>query len=668
MKKNLLLLLIIIFFLSNADLFAQTASTKITVPLSVSVQESPAKIILHWPSETGISSYTVYRKTKTAETWGTVYANVPGTDSSYTDNNITTGQSFEYAVYKYVGSTFTSLGYIMAGVNVPEIHQKGIIILLVDKNYTTALHSEIRQLVFDMIGDGWQVIRHNVSRTDSVKAIRNMIIKDYNTHTGVTALFILGRIPVPYSGLLSIPPDGHVVGSGNHTGAWPADAYYADLNGAWTDMDVDTTGTRPANQNRIGDGKWDQNMIPSSVELQVGRVDLFNMPAFSPNDTLLIKKYLIKDHDFKIGNITASPRGLIDDNFTSLNLTAQAWRGFSAMFGPQNISSGKDYFTTMHDSSYLWSCGAGAGSFTSCNGIGTSTNFVQDSLKNVFTMLTGSFFGDWDNANNLLRAPLASKGITLASFWGGIPQWHIHHMALGENLGFCTKLTMNNDAIYYTGNFNYATREIHIDLMGDPTLRMHVVKPATNLTATPKSGPKEVELDWQASTDHVVGYNIYRASTVDGQFTKINTNWITITSYTDASPMNGNNVYMVRAVKLETSASGSYYNMSIGTIDAGAAMAYNSINEPIASNSNIDINIYPNPNHGKFNISIETSNDADLNCEVINPLGKVIYNDRYLLSSGSDYKTIDLGRIEKGMYILKISGNNTFVVKQLIIQ
>ena len=667
MKKNLPLLLIIVFLLSvNAKLTAQTTSKILTVQVYASVKESPAAITLKWPAEKGITNYKIYRKTKEVEAWGSVYATIAGTDSSYTDNNVALGQNFEYAIYKYIGTTLTSLGYIWAGIAVPEIDQKGILILLVDSNYVPSLNFEIKQLELDIIGDGWQIIRHDVSRTESATAIRNMIKTDYNTHTNVKALFLLGRITVPYSGLLSTPPDGHVVGSGNHTGAWPADAYYADLNGNWSDKFTDTTGYRTANQNRPGDGKFDQNMIPSSVELQVGRVDLYNMPYFSVNDTLLVKKYLIKDHNFKIGNITATPRGLIADNFAGLNLTAQAWRGFAGMFGPDKINAKVDYFTTLHDSSYLWSCGAGAGSFTSCSGIGTSTNFAQDSLRNIFTMLTGSFFGDWDNTDNLLRAPLASKGITLASFWGGIPQWHIHHLALGENLGYSTKLTMNNDVLYFTGNFNNATREIHIALMGDPTLRMHVVKPASNLIVTPISANNSMSLNWQASTDNVLGYNIYRASSINSQFTKINSSVVGTASFIDLLPLVGNNVYMVRAVKLETSASGSYYNMSIGTFDADATKLYMSTNEALVAN--IDFKIFPNPNHGTFNISIETSNNADLNCEVINPLGKIVYSDRYPVSSGYSSKAIDLGQIEKGMYIVKLSGKNTFIVKQLIVQ
>src|SRR5207248_2728764 len=53
-----------------------------------------------------------------------------------------------------------------------------------------------------------------------------------------------------------------------------------------------------------------------------------------------------------------------------------------------------------------------------------------------------------------------------------------------------------------------------------------------------------------------------RAPTIAGPFTRLNTNLISDTNYTD--PLVSSNVYMIRAVKLEVSGSGSYYNASQG--------------------------------------------------------------------------------------------------------
>src|SRR5207248_1131072 len=90
-----------------------------------------------------------------------------------------------------------------------------------------------------------------------------------------------GHVPVPYSGLLN--PDGHP----NHLGAWPADAYYGDMDGLWTDTTVNYVGTDPGDPadtarlaNVPGDGKFDQSTIPGVVRLNVGRVDLANLPGY----------------------------------------------------------------------------------------------------------------------------------------------------------------------------------------------------------------------------------------------------------------------------------------------------------------------------------------------------------------------------------------------------
>ena len=95
--------------------------------------------------------------------------------------------------------------------------------------------------------------------------------------------------------------------------------------------------------------------------------------------------------------------------------------------------------------------------------------------------------------------------------------------------------------------------------MGDPTLRMHMVAPPSNVTATTNGA--SVALNWATSTDSVLGYHVYRMVGANGAFTRLTSSPITGTSYTDTSATGAAN-YMIRAVKLETSASGTYYNPS----------------------------------------------------------------------------------------------------------
>jgi hypothetical protein len=102
---------------------------------------------------------------------------------------------------------------------------------------------------------------------------------------------------------------------------------------------------------------------------------------------------------------------------------------------------------------------------------------------------------------------------------------------------------------------------VHIALLGDPTLRLHPLAPPAALTVrTNVSGG--VALNWNPSPDPVAGYYVYRAATAAGPFTRLTTGLLSATSYTNS--LVNSNIYMVRAIKLEVSASGSYSNASQG--------------------------------------------------------------------------------------------------------
>src|SRR5439155_18191774 len=158
----------------------------------------------------------------------------------------------------------------------------------------------------DLVGDGWTVLRADVARTETVPNVKKVIVADYKADpANVKALFLFGHVPVPYSG--NIIPDGHYP---DHQGAWPADAYYGDIDGKWTDSSLNTLiAADPRNRNIPGDGKFDQSTLPSAVELEVGRVDLANLPgrisskgpASFPSVLELLRRDLNKHHNFSHG-------------------------------------------------------------------------------------------------------------------------------------------------------------------------------------------------------------------------------------------------------------------------------------------------------------------------------------------------------------------------------
>jgi hypothetical protein len=75
-----------------------------------------------------------------------------------------------------------------------------------------------------------------------------------------------------------------------------------------------------------------------------------------------------------------------------------------------------------------------------------------------------------------------------------------------------------------------------------------------------------VIVSWNPSPDSVAGYHVYRATTASGPYTRLTTNLTSATNCTDS--VVSSNVYMVRAVKLELSASGSYFNPSQGVFQS----------------------------------------------------------------------------------------------------
>lgn len=536
--------------------YAQDNNQYRIIQITTQIQRNPLGLKFTWPAIDKGSKITIFRKSKEDTQWdlNNPLATLAGNETTYTDNTIVLGEDYEYFFRGY-GSDVNPYTYIYGGVEVAEVDNRGKIILIVDDRFSSSLEVELKRLENDLEGDGWQVIRHDVSSTASVVSVKELIKTDYALDPDNTkSVFLFGHVPVPYTG--NIAWDGH----GDHNGAWPCDGYYADMTGVWTDNTVvSTQASRVENRNIIGDGKFDQSYFPALTTLQIGRVDLSNMPDFKETEEFLLRRYLNRNHDYRHKLFTAEQRALIDNNFgldgfDNSFYASCGWRSFNAMYNPSKITNA-DYFTKGKIESYLWAYGAGGGTYTSAWGVGTSSNFIDFPPKIVFNMLFGSYFGDWDSKNNFLRAPLASKGWGLASCWAGRPYWLNHHLALGETLGYSTWITMRNTCYQSDGpNFNRTS----INLMGDPTLRMHVVQPPKHLQVLGNV------LTWEESIEASSGYAIYRKNNETGKFVKITQVNTGTLSYIDETAPTGINYYMVKSLNITESNSGSYYNLSQG--------------------------------------------------------------------------------------------------------
>ena len=560
----------------GATVFAFASSNAIadetwtySVEISATVQASPPQITLNWQNDDiyGITNFTIYRKAKNATSWNFL-TSLNASTFSWTDPNVSVSSTYEYQIFK--GATnHVAYGYIYTGINASLIENRGKLILIVATNGMQSLSNELAQLQSDIIGDGWQVIRHDVSSNDTPANVKSLIVNDYIADpANVQAVFLFGHVPILQSGNLDY--DTH------EARPMPADSYYADIDGDWSSG---------------------PSYLPSDVELMLGRVDLANMPGNAvpgifTNEVELLRNYLNKDHRWRHKLFTVPRRALMADRFGDLNGEARSATGygnFAAMVGPGNTFQAdisdtgpldQKWITLISAQPYLWTYACGGGQDTSMSAMGLhgqyfdswSTDIVGQDAKAVFFMLDGSWMGNWDHTDNYLRSVLATPTMGLACCCiAGHPHAYYHRMGLGEPIGDGIRLTMNNSTLYRSQSNAFA-RAIYIELLGDPTLRLEPIAPISNLSAS--ANGNTVNLSWSPSTDSVAGYHVYRATSPAGPFTRLTGSLIPGTSFNDSSVTAGSYTYMIRAVALQTNPSGSYFNPSQG-IFVNATVAQN---------------------------------------------------------------------------------------------
>lgn len=531
---------------------------------SAKVSADPARVELEWPSHPfPVENYTIYRKAIDSADWGNGVT-LSADTTRFADENVELGKTYEYQIIKR-GVGYTGYGYIAVGINASLVDDRGRVLLLVDQTFTGPLAGEIARLQSDLAGDGWTVVRHEIARGSSPHDLRALIKREYDADPNRTrAVFLLGRLPIIHSGNLNV--DGH---GGRPL---PADVFYGDVDGTWTDAN--------------GDGILDQNHLPSNVELQVGRVDFAELPFelsrfSSPGEVEFMRRYLNKNHAFRQAVTRPKHRALVAglNNANGQAYSASGFRNFAALVGHTNITVANTelesppherWLALVSRDDYLWSYGFGGGDFHVISSLGNrgpyndvwGTDLLEQKAKGTFYLFFGSWLVDWSKPDNFMRTALATPDYGLTASWSGRPHHFYHHMGIGETAGYGIRVSQNNDGTLYRNEVQRHNRGIHIALIGDPTLRMHQIAPA--LDARAAANGSEVVVTWKRSADSVVGYHVYRSGNPDGPFTRLTDAPIDAERFVDPRPSPDAPVYLVRAVALINSASGSFYNAAQG--------------------------------------------------------------------------------------------------------
>jgi hypothetical protein len=546
------------------------------VVLSATPSVSPPSIELNWRREFNSSYYslalfpkTIYRRQLPDTNWTLLASNLTGL--SYKDTNVIIGQRYEYDV-------LPTERYLLSAINAPPIEYRGKVILLVDQTLTNALATNLTQLTEDLVGDGWKVIRHDAPRHDDVvwsnnppkiATIKSWVSNDFLLDpTNTKCIFILGHVAVPHSGWND--PDRH------GPRQLPADGYYGSpLTASWTDSLSNTGYVEDIGYytNSAGDGIFDQSAFPADasglkIQLSVGRVDFANMPTLTngapPRSEIeMLKQYLEKTHRYrrKLVPLRDALSVGVCQAVDPAGTYGTALRTGSRLFGlaPGVHVDGDPSFQALAfnpaPKSYLWGVQSGHGAdIWICAGVHRTdhlTNVLYEPFVE-FYILSGSYFGDWNRANNFLRAVISTPNYGYASMYGfGIP-WLHQPLALGDILGAGLNSTINSAVAY-----------VYVGIMGDPTLRTHLTALPSGLTATTSGGG--ITLTWVPSSENPCQYSVYRSTNgIGGDFIRLTAQPILVPTFTDATPPAGEKVYQVRTLKLVETGSGTFTNLSQG--------------------------------------------------------------------------------------------------------
>lgn len=182
--------------------------------------------------------------------------------------------------------------------------------------------------------------------------------------------------------------------------------------------------------------------------------------------------------------------------------------------------------------------------------------------------------------------------------------------------------------------------------MGDPSLRMHTIKPVGDVNSSIATGiVNAIEIDYSNSPDPaVLGYYIYRSDSEFGKYTLITGEMINYSPFIDEYPINGTNYYMVRAASLKETPSGSYYNLSPGITDS-ISIEFTDIDNTL----NTSFAIHPNP-ASEFIVVNCPANLVGEEIIIKDITGKLVYNG--ICSSVDTH--INVAEFNPGIYLISI--------------
>ena len=86
------------------------------------------------------------------------------------------------------------------------------------------------------------------------------------------------------------------------------------------------------------------------------------------------------------------------------------------------------------------------------------------------------------------------------------------------------------------------------------------------------------------------------------------------------------------------------------------------------NNSNINFNVFPNPNNGTFTIDLTTANMDDYSLDLYNSIGQIIYSEKLNQFKGNFNKQLNISDFGKGIYFLNVRSSKKVNSKKICVE
>jgi hypothetical protein len=82
----------------------------------------------------------------------------------------------------------------------------------------------------------------------------------------------------------------------------------------------------------------------------------------------------------------------------------------------------------------------------------------------------------------------------------------------------------------------------------------------------------------------------------------------------------------------------------------------------------IQLHVYPNPNNGEFVLEIELEDNQDIQLNISNVLGQLVYEKAFHNIQGLYSQRVDLSEYPTGVYCLKVIGERGAYTRQIVVE